>query len=133
MSASASSPLHVLLGDTDASGTVDSADLQTTNEQRGASVTASNFRNDVTVDGAIDCSDVAIVAAASGGTADGCQNSSPTPTPSSTPTPTPTASPNVSPTASPTPTPTVTPTVTPEPTATPSPTTSPTPTATPSP
>jgi hypothetical protein len=59
-------PMSVLLGDTTASGIVNSSDISQTKAQSGASVTASNFRTDVTVSNSINSSDVSVVKAESG-------------------------------------------------------------------
>jgi hypothetical protein len=59
-------PMSVLVGDTSGNGTVNSADIAQTKSQSGNAVTASNFREDVTVDGNINGSDVALVKSKSG-------------------------------------------------------------------
>ena len=59
-------PMSLLLGDTGASGAVNSTDVSQTKLQSGTAVSASNFRTDVTVNGAINSSDVSIVKAQSG-------------------------------------------------------------------
>jgi hypothetical protein len=59
-------PMSVLLGDTTASGAVNSSDVSQTKAQSGAVFGALNFRNDVTVTGSINSSDVAIVKTQSG-------------------------------------------------------------------
>ena len=59
-------PMSLLLGDTGASGAVNSTDVSQTKLQSGTAVSASNFRTDVTVNGAINSSDVSIVKIQSG-------------------------------------------------------------------
>ena len=58
--------MNVLAGDVDASKTVDSTDLTLTRGQLGQTVTASNFRDDVKVDGIITGKDVNAVKNARG-------------------------------------------------------------------
>ena len=58
--------MDVLLGDTNGNGVVNSSDIAQTQSQSGTSVTASNFREDVTVNGAINSSDIATVQSKSG-------------------------------------------------------------------
>jgi RHS repeat-associated protein len=58
--------MGVLLGDTNADGFVDSADIAQTQSQSGHAVTSSNFREDATVDGFIDSADIAFVQSKSG-------------------------------------------------------------------
>jgi uncharacterized delta-60 repeat protein len=53
--------MGVLVGDTTASGAVNSSDIAQTQSQSGQPVTADNFREDVTVNGAINSSDIALV------------------------------------------------------------------------
>ena len=55
-----------LIGDTNQSKTVNSSDVSQTKSQSGATVTASNFREDVTADGAISATDVSTVKLKSG-------------------------------------------------------------------
>jgi hypothetical protein len=54
-----SAPMSVLLGDTNANGTVSNADVASIQAQVGASVTQSNFRNDVNANGTLSNGDVA--------------------------------------------------------------------------
>jgi hypothetical protein len=65
-SGNVSIPMGVLVGDTTASGAVNSSDIAQTQSQSGQVVTLSNFREDVTVNGEINSSDIAIVQAHSG-------------------------------------------------------------------
>ena len=60
------SNMAVLLGDTTASGDVNSSDVMDTKAQSGAVVTQANCRQDVTANGAINSSDVAFVKSRSG-------------------------------------------------------------------
>jgi len=59
-------PMGVLLGDTTADGSVNSADISQTKSQSGQVVTASNFREDLTVDGSINSADISLVKSKSG-------------------------------------------------------------------
>jgi hypothetical protein len=59
-------PMSLLLGDTGASGSVNSTDVSQTKSQSGIAISAANFRTDVTVNGAINSSDVSIVKLQSG-------------------------------------------------------------------
>jgi hypothetical protein len=59
-------PMNVLLGDTTASGDVNSSDVSQVKTQSGTIASASNFRSDVTVNGVINSSDVTTVKAQSG-------------------------------------------------------------------
>ena len=59
-------PMGVLLGDTTADGSVNSADIGQTKSQSGHLVTSSNFREDVTVDGSINSADIGLVKSKSG-------------------------------------------------------------------
>jgi hypothetical protein len=59
-------PMGVLLGDTTADGSVNSADIGQTKSQSGHAVTTSNFREDVTVDGSINSADIGLVKSKSG-------------------------------------------------------------------
>jgi hypothetical protein len=54
-------PMGVLVGDTNANGTVSAADVAQTKSQSGQPVTGSNFREDVNTRGTISSTDVAIV------------------------------------------------------------------------
>jgi plastocyanin len=53
--------MRVLIGDTNANGTVNAADVSQTKSQLGQSVAASNFREDPNANGVINSADVAIV------------------------------------------------------------------------
>jgi hypothetical protein len=59
-------PMAVLLGDTTADRSVNSADRGQTKSQSGHAVTSSNFREDVTVDGSINSADIGLVKSKSG-------------------------------------------------------------------
>ena len=59
-------PMAVLLGDTNASGSVTASDIAQTKSQVGQTVTAANFREDPTANGSISASDVAFVKAQAG-------------------------------------------------------------------
>jgi hypothetical protein len=59
-------PMGVLLGDTTADKSVNSADIGQTKAQSGHAVTTSNFREDVTVDGSINSADIGLVKSKSG-------------------------------------------------------------------
>jgi hypothetical protein len=59
-------PMSVLIGDTTASGAVNSSDISQTQSQSGRPVTLSNYRNDVTANGAINSSDISLVQSKSG-------------------------------------------------------------------
>ena len=59
-------PVAFLIGDTNADGFVDSADIAQTKSQSGNAVTAVNFREDLNVDGFIDSADIAFVKSKSG-------------------------------------------------------------------
>ena len=61
-----SASMGILIGDTTASGTVNSSDIAQTQSQSGQGVTSANFREDVTANGAINSSDVALVQSKSG-------------------------------------------------------------------
>jgi Dockerin type I domain len=65
-SGNVSIPMSVLIGDTNADGVVNSADVSQTQAQSGQSVTQSNFREDVNADGVINNADVALVQSKSG-------------------------------------------------------------------
>jgi glucose/arabinose dehydrogenase len=58
--------MAVLLGDTTADGSVNSADIGQTKSQSGHAVTSSNFREDVTADGSINSADIGLVKSKSG-------------------------------------------------------------------
>ncbi|MGH8100856.1 MAG: dockerin type I domain-containing protein, partial [Chthoniobacterales bacterium] len=61
-----SSPMSVLLGDTNANGVVNAADISQTKSQSGQSLGASNFREDVNANGSINAVDISIVKVHSG-------------------------------------------------------------------
>ena len=65
-SGNVSATMGVLLGDTTADGSVNSADISQTKSQSGNSVTGSNFRQDVTVDGNLNSADISLVKSKSG-------------------------------------------------------------------
>ena len=65
-SGNVSVPMAVLLGDTTASGAVNSSDISQTKSQSGQSVTTANFRQDVSVNGSINSSDISLVKSKSG-------------------------------------------------------------------
>jgi N-acetylneuraminic acid mutarotase len=58
--------MGVLIGDTNADGFVDSADISQTKSQSGNSVKTSNFREDINTDTFIDSADIAFVKSRSG-------------------------------------------------------------------
>jgi hypothetical protein len=53
--------MGVLIGDTNANGTVSAGDVAQTKSQAGQPVTGTNFREDVNASGTITSTDVAIV------------------------------------------------------------------------
>jgi hypothetical protein len=59
-------PMAVLIGDTNADGFVNSADIAQTKSQSGITVTSSNFREDVNAEGSINSADIALVKSTSG-------------------------------------------------------------------
>src|SRR5207244_1833302 len=59
-------PMSVLIGDTTADRSVNSADISQTKSQSGHAVTTSNFREDVTADGSINSADISLVKSKSG-------------------------------------------------------------------
>ncbi len=59
-------PMTVLVGDTNGSGSVNSSDTGQTSAQAGRPVTAANYREDVTANGVINSSDIALVKSLSG-------------------------------------------------------------------
>jgi hypothetical protein len=61
-----SAVMGLLVGDTTADGSVNSADIGQTKSQSGHLVTSSNFREDVTVDGSINSADIGLVKSKSG-------------------------------------------------------------------
>src|SRR5207249_7427482 len=64
--ASLGATVGVLLGDTTADGSVNSADISQTKAQSGHLVTGSNFREDVTHDGSLNSADISLVKSKSG-------------------------------------------------------------------
>ncbi len=62
----ASTTMGVLVGDTNADASVNSADIGQTKAQSGSPVTGSNFREDVNVDGDINSADIGLVKSKSG-------------------------------------------------------------------
>src|SRR5207249_2511124 len=58
--------MSVLIGDTSADGSVNSADISQTKSQSGHVVTSSNFREDMTADGSINSADISLVKSKSG-------------------------------------------------------------------
>jgi hypothetical protein len=58
--------LGVLIGDTNADGFVNSADISQTKSQSGQSVGASNFREDLNADGFLNSADISLVKSKSG-------------------------------------------------------------------
>jgi hypothetical protein len=64
--ASASVTMGLLIGDTTAEASVNSADISQTKSQSGQSVGAGNFREDVTMDGSINSADISLVKSRSG-------------------------------------------------------------------
>jgi uncharacterized repeat protein (TIGR03803 family) len=58
--------MGVLIGDTNADGFVNSADIAQTKSQSGQAVTSSNFREDVNADGFINSADISLVKSKSG-------------------------------------------------------------------
>jgi uncharacterized repeat protein (TIGR03803 family) len=65
-SASVPVSLRVLVGDTNGDGFVNSADISQTKSQSGQAVSASNFREDVTMDGNLNSADISLVKSKSG-------------------------------------------------------------------
>jgi hypothetical protein len=59
-------PMNVLLGDTTADGSVNSADISQTKSRSGQSVDSGNYRSDVTVDGSLNSADISLVKSKSG-------------------------------------------------------------------
>jgi hypothetical protein len=64
--ADAVAPMSVLLGDTTADGSVNSADISQTKSRSGQAVSSTNFRSDVTVDGSLNSADISLVKSKSG-------------------------------------------------------------------
>ena len=52
---------NVLIGDTNADGSVNSADISQTKSQSGQGLTNSNFREDLNADGSINSADISLV------------------------------------------------------------------------
>src|SRR5207253_5664542 len=65
-SSAVSASMGVLIGDTTADGSVNSADISQTKSQSGHAVSSSNFREDVTADGSINSADISLVKSKSG-------------------------------------------------------------------
>lgn len=61
-----SSPIGLLMGDTNGDGSVNSADISQTKSQSGNAVTSSNFREDVTIDGNLNSADIGLLKSKSG-------------------------------------------------------------------
>jgi hypothetical protein len=61
-----SASMNLLLGDTTADRSVNSADIAQTKSQSGTAVTSSNFREDVNTDGSLNSGDIALVKSKSG-------------------------------------------------------------------
>jgi hypothetical protein len=59
-------PMGILVGDTNANGTVNAADVAQTNGRLGQTVDATNFRSDVNTNGSINATDTTIVKQNSG-------------------------------------------------------------------
>jgi hypothetical protein len=59
-------PMSVLLGDTSADKSVNSADISQTKSQSGQTVSSTNFRSDVTADGNLNSADISLVKSKSG-------------------------------------------------------------------
>jgi hypothetical protein len=62
----ASGTMGVLIGDTNADRSVNSADIGQTKSQSGQAVDGGNFREDVTVDGNLNSADIGLVKSKSG-------------------------------------------------------------------
>jgi hypothetical protein len=52
--------MGILIGDVNASGRVDAADVSSVRQQTLQAITSSNFRNDINASGRIDAADVSI-------------------------------------------------------------------------
>jgi hypothetical protein len=59
-SSAVSATMGALIGDVNASGRVDAADVSLVRQQTLQSITSSNFRQDINVSGRIDAADVSI-------------------------------------------------------------------------
>ena len=66
VNAGVSATMGVLIGDTNADGFVNSADISQTKSQSGATVTSLNSREDINADGFIDSADISLVKSKSG-------------------------------------------------------------------
>jgi hypothetical protein len=58
--------MAVLVGDTNADGMVNSADIAQTKSQSGANLTNSNFREDLNTDSSLNSADISLVKSKSG-------------------------------------------------------------------
>jgi hypothetical protein len=58
--------MSVLVGDTTADASVNSADISQTKSKSGQGVDSSNFRSDVTADGSLNSADISLVKSKSG-------------------------------------------------------------------
>jgi hypothetical protein len=65
-SSAVSAPMGVLIGDTNADGFVNSADISQTKSQSGQAVTGFNFREDLNADGFLNSADISLVKSKSG-------------------------------------------------------------------
>jgi len=65
-SASVAATMAVLIGDTNADGFENSADISQTKSQSGQQVNTNNFREDVNVDGFLNSADISLVKSKSG-------------------------------------------------------------------
>jgi hypothetical protein len=65
-SANVSGTMAVLIGDTNADGFVDSADISQTKAQSGNTVNSTNFREDLNVDDFLDSADISLAKSKSG-------------------------------------------------------------------
>jgi hypothetical protein len=65
-SSAVSASMGVLIGDTNADGFVNSADISQTKSQSGNAVTSANFREDVNTDGFLNSADISLVKSKSG-------------------------------------------------------------------
>ncbi len=59
-------PMSVLVGDTNADGSENSADISQTKARSGEGVSSTNFRSDVNVDGSLNSADISLVKSKSG-------------------------------------------------------------------
>jgi hypothetical protein len=59
-------PVNFLIGDSNADGAVDSADITQTKSQSGMTINTSNFREDLNADGSVDSADISLVKSKSG-------------------------------------------------------------------